>query len=144
MYVLEKTEYIIEELNELLDYVNNLSKELSQVDSAICDLRHWMEHNPIKSKGAYRIVQEFRKLTLERRRIMNDMELGRTLTTNLTKIVNSRDFLLHEMRKTNARLNQPYRNRIYNEVEMEYFLGRRDDIDEVETEVEREENNVEN
>lgn len=144
MYVLEKIEDIVEDLDELMDYVNNLSKELSLVDSAICDLRHWMEHNVIKSKGAYRIVQEFRKLTLERRRIMNDMELGRALTTNLSKIVNARDFLLHEVRKTNARLNQPYRNRVYTEEEMEFFLGRRDDLDETETEVEREENNVEN
>ena len=134
MDVLEKTEDIVNDLNDVLKHIENLSKELSHVDSAICDLRHWIEHNSINTKGCYRIVQEFKKLTLERRRIMNDMELGRTLTTHIHKLTNAREFLLHELRKTNARLNQPYKNRIYTEEQMEYLLGKSDNFEVMEKE----------
>lgn len=132
MDIIEEMEIIVEKLNKVQDYVDGLSNSLSIVDSKMCDLRHGIEHNKIRLKGYYRLFKEFKKLTLERRKIRNDMELSRTLTTNLNKLLSNgnREFLIHELKKTNSKLNQPYKNRVYSEKEMEYFLGGRDVYEE--------------
>ena len=61
----------------------------------------------------------------ERRKIKNDMEIGRTLTLNLNKLIGNghRQFLLAELNKSNNRLNQKYNNRIYTKAQEEYLLG---------------------
>lgn len=140
MDIIDEMEVIVEKLNGLQNYIDNLPTALSMVDSKMCDLRHGIEHNVMNTKGCYRLFQEFKKLTLERRKIRNDMELSRTLTTHLNKIISAgnRDFLIHELKKTNGRLNQPYRNRVYTEEQMDYFLGRCDNREVLE----REHNNI--
>lgn len=136
MDIITEIEGVVEKLNQLQEYIDTLPTELSVVDSKMCDLRHGIEHNKIRLKGYYRLFKEFKELTLQRRKIRNDMELGRTLTTHLNKIISggNRDILVHELKKTNGRLNQPYRNRIYTEEQMDYFLGRRDKYENMERE----------
>lgn len=136
MDIMKEIEGVVETLNQVQDYIDTLPTALSVVDSKICDLRHGIEFNKIRLKGYYRLFKEFKDLTLQRRKIRNDMELGRTLTTHLNKIISSgnRDMLLHELNKTNGRLNQPYKNRVYTEEQMDYFLGRRDKYENLERE----------
>lgn len=136
MDIIKEIEEIVEKLNQLQEYTESLPNALSVVDSKMCDLRHGIEHNKIRLKGYYRLFKEFKELTLERRKIRNDMELGRTLNTHLNKLLSdgNRDFLIHELKKTNGRLNQPYKNRIYSENQMNYFLGRNDKYETMERE----------
>lgn len=53
------------------------------------------------------------------------MELARTYQTHQNKMISTenRKFLLTELNKTNSRLNQPYKNRIYTEEEIKEMLG---------------------
>ena len=136
MDIMKEIEGVVETLNQVQDYIDTLPTALSVVDSKICDLRHGIEFNKIRLKGYYRLFKEFKDLTLQRRKIRNDMELGRTLTTHLNKLLSSgnREMLLHELKKTNGRLNQPYKNRVYTEEQMDYFLGRRDKYENLERE----------
>lgn len=136
MDIIEEIEGVVKKLDEIQEYTDGLSLALSSVDSRMCDLRHGIEHNNIKLKGYYRLFKEFKKLTLERRKIRNDMELSRTLNTHLNKLLSSgnREFLVHELKKANGKLNQPYKNRIYTEEQMNYFLGRNDKYETMERE----------
>lgn len=133
MDIIIEIEEIVEKLDRLQEYIDGLPKALSFVDCKMCDLRHGIENNTMNTKSRYRILKEFKKLTQERRKIKNDMDLSRTLSTNFNKLLSNgnREFLVHELKKTNGKINQPYKNRVYTEEEMDYFLGRRDDIEEV-------------
>lgn len=139
MDIVKEVEEIIEKLNQLQMYGDNLSASLSLVDTKMCDLRHAIEHNRMTAKGCYRMIQEFKKLTQERRRIRNDMELNRTLSTHFNKLLSpNREFLIHELNKTQGRLNQPYKNRIYSDKQIDYLVGKEDEYEENEM-VERKE-----
>lgn len=126
MEIISKIENIVKELNEVQDYIDSLPNQLSVVDSKRSDLEHGVEFNQMTTKGCYRLVQELKRCAVERRKIKNDMEIGRVLNLNINKIATSstREFLLHELKKASGKLNQPYKNRVYTEEEMNYFLGR--------------------
>lgn len=144
MEIISKLDEIVDELDALQDYTDDLSNQLSIVDSKICDLEHFIEHNRITSKNSYRICKEMQKVLLERRKIKNDMELSRVMNINFNKIISKdhRKFLMTEMNKANGRLNKPYNNRVYNQQEQEYFLGRNESNEE-ENNVGRTNSNVE-
>ena len=103
----------------------------------ISDLEHMIENNNITSKSAYRICKEIKKVEEERRKVKNDIELGRTFTSHLNKLLNedNRKFLISELKKCENKLNQPYRNRVYTLFQEEYLLGKRDVFDERKTSV---------
>ena len=128
MEIISKLEEICGELDELQDYTDNLATELSLADSKRCDLEHFIEHNRITTKNAYRICKEMKKVLLERREIKNNMELSRVMSINFNKITSKdyRKFLLAEMNKTNGKLNKPYNNRVYSKQEEDYLLGKED------------------
>ena len=137
MEIINKLEEITGELDLLQDYTDNLVNELSSADSKICDLQHFIEHNKINSKNAYRICKEMQKILLERRKIKNDMELARVMDINFNKIISKdhRRFLLTEIKKANGKLNKPYNNRVYGEDMEKYFLGREDSYEDTKMEV---------
>ena len=132
MEIISKLEEICEELDLLQDYTDNLANDLSLADSKRCDLEHFIEHNKINSKNSYRICKEMQKVLLERRKIKNDMELNRVMTTNFNKLISKdhRKFLLTELNKTNSKLNKPYINRVYSKDYEDYLLGKEDNFNE--------------
>lgn len=125
MEIVNKLKEICDELDELQDYTTGLATDLSSVDSKICDLEHFVEHNKITSKNSYRICKEMQKVLLDRREIKNNMELSRVMGVNFNKIISKdhRKFLLTEMNKAKGRLNKPYNNRVYSVEEQDYLLG---------------------
>lgn len=132
MEIISKLEEICGELDLLQDYTDNLANDLSLADSKRCDLEHFIEHNKINSKNSYRICKEMQKVLLERRKIKNDMELNRVMTTNFNKLISKdhRKFLLTELNKTNSKLNKPYVNRVYSKDYEDYLLGKEDNLNE--------------
>lgn len=126
MDIIEEIKEICNKLEQIQNHIDMLGANLQTVDYKISDLLHCIENNKLSTKGCYRIVQEIRKCRLERRQIKNDMELAKTLRTNFNKLIspnNNRQFLLVELNKTNSRLNQPYKNRVYTEEEIKEVLG---------------------
>lgn len=123
--VIDKVKTISDELDSLQMYFDKLSIELSQVDSKISDIMHYIENNKIKSKGCYRLIQELKRLREDRRNIKRDMELSRTFNTHLNKIISTenRKFLLVELNKTNKKLDTQYKNRVYTEEEIRELVG---------------------
>lgn len=132
MEIISKLEEICGELDLLQDYTDNLANDLSIADSKRCDLEHFIEHNRINSKNAYRICKEMKEVLLERRKIKNDMELSRVMTINLNKLISKdyRKFLLAGLNKANGKLNKPYNNRVYSKDYENHLLGKEDNLNE--------------
>ena len=106
--------------------MDNLSNELSIVDSKISDIQHYIENNKLEAFECYRLIREYKKILLERRKIKQDMELSRVFTQEQHKIMSleNRKFLLTSLHKTNNKLqNTVYKNRIYQDGELEQICG---------------------
>lgn len=126
MDVLENIKQSIELLDDVEKYYEELPILQSNVDCALSDLYHCIENRKFKTNEAYRIVKEIKKQRLIRRKINNDYELLKTFKTHENKLMNSgsRKMLINEMHKTNNRLNQPYKNRVYTDDKINEILGR--------------------
>lgn len=116
---------VVQELNEIDDYDNSLSNQLSICDSKISDLMHLIESEALKTNQCYRIVKELKKLRVERRKIKNDMDLLNTYRNNQQKLLNqnNRQMLLAELGKKEKTLNYKYNNRVYTEEEIKELIG---------------------
>lgn len=125
MDVLENIKQSIELLDNVEKYYEELPTLQSNVDCALSDLYHCIENRKLKTDETYRIVKEIRKQRLNRRKLNNDYELLKTFKTHENKLMNSgsRKMLTNEMHKTNNRLNQPYKNRIYTDEKINEILG---------------------
>lgn len=124
--ILDKIVNICNELNEVEEYDNNLSSDLSNADSRLSDLYHYIETNKLKTNQCYRIVQEMRKVLIKRRKIKNDIELMKIFHQNENKLLkgSNRPFLLNTMGRVNKNLiGSEYNNRIYTKEELEEIIG---------------------
>ena len=125
MNVLEKITQAIKLLQEVEEYKEQLPTLQQEVDYRLSDLLHKIENDSLNAPQSCKIVKEIKKQRLIRRYYQNDYEILRTYTNNVNKLMNAgnREMLLSELKKTNNRLNQPYKNRIYTNDEMNELLG---------------------
>lgn len=124
--ILDKIVNICSELDTIEEYDNGLSDALSNVDSKLSDLYHYIETNKLKTNQCYRIIQEMRKVLIERRKIKNDMELMKIYHQNENKLLKgtNRQILLSSVGRTNKRLTESeYINRVYTKEEIEELVG---------------------
>ena len=125
MEVLEKLTQAISLLQEVEKYKEQLPTLQQEVDYRLSDLLHEIENNSLNAPQSCKIVKEIKKQRIIRRKILNDFELLRVYSNNINKLNNSgsRELLLAEINKTNKRLNQPYKNRVYTDEDMKELLG---------------------
>lgn len=125
MNIIEDVKCICNKLDNIQSSIDELPNKLSTLELQEQDLLHLIENSTLKTNQCYRVIKEIRKCRLERRKVKNDMELARTYQTHQNKMISTenRKFLLTELNKTNSRLNQPYKNRIYTEEEIKEILG---------------------
>lgn len=122
--MLEEIEKAITQLDNIDKYINELPELKSNNDLAISDLYHYIENNTMNSKSCYRIVKELKQNLIKRRKLKNEEEILRTYINQKSKLVgiDNRKMILAELHKTQKRLNQPYKNRIYVEQELKDML----------------------
>ncbi len=120
MDISTKVKKVVESLDELDKYIDNLPDICSKNDQSISDLYHYIENNKLDSKASYRMIKELKSRLIDRRKIKQEQELAHTLRTYQQRIVGSenRKLLLGEIGKTEKRLNTQYRYRVYNEDEL--------------------------
>ena len=125
MNVLEKITQAIKLLQEVEEYKEQLPTLQQEVDYRLSDLLHKIENDSLNAPQSCKIVKEIKKQRLIRRGYQNDYELLRAYSNNINKLVNSgnRELLLSEINKTNKRLNQPYKNRVYTDEDIKELLG---------------------
>ena len=133
--ILTKIIQVIELLNEIEDYDNGLAEKLSNADSKLSDLYHVVEQYKLKTNECYRIIQEEKKVLLERRKIKDDIALLNVFKTQKEKLMNekNRSFFKQSIYKKNKELNEStYKNRVYTDEEISKLLESkaRENLDE--------------
>ena len=78
----------------------------------------------IETFGCYRLFKELQKVRIERRKIKNDMAILKTFDDNKNKILtkNNRQFLEKELHLQAKKLDIVYKNRQYNDNELEAII----------------------
>lgn len=125
MDVLKTIAEIVDKLNELDNYDNDLSQLLSECDEREQDLLHYIENNKINMLWCYKYVRELKNIREKRRNIKNDMERITKFKEHKTKLVSTidnRQLMLAELNKREKQLNCPYKNRRYAEEELQKIL----------------------
>ena len=123
--LIEKFQTIVELLDEIENYSDELPLFLSNIDSGLSDLYHYIENNKLTTNQCYRMVKEIKKQRENRRTIKNNMELIKTYKIHQNKLLNkdNRKMLLAEINKTNKKLNYKYQNRVYTEETLNEILN---------------------
>lgn len=125
MDVLKTIAEIVDKLNELDNYDNDLSQLLSECDEREQDLLHYIENNKINMLWCYKYVRELKNIREKRRNIKNDMERITKFKEHKTKLVSTidnRKLMLAELNKREKQLNCPYKNRRYTEEDLQKVL----------------------
>lgn len=125
MEVKEKVQLVIDTLDEIEEYSNGLNEQLSRVERKEQDLLHYVENNKVNVLWCYRYIKELRKIRIERREIKNNMELCQKFNENKSKLISNidnRKFILAEVCKREKQLNMPYKNREYEDEELQNIL----------------------
>ena len=132
MDVKDKIIEIIDTLDEIDEYDVGLVDKLSNADSKLSDLYHLIEKSKLKTGECYRVIQEERKILLERRKIKDDMSLLAVYKREKEKLLNDKNriFLKQSIFKKNRELQESiYNNRIYTEEEINRILmGDKNDL----------------
>ena len=131
MNVKDKALEVIELLDEIDSYDDGLTNELSNADSRISDLYHYLEEHKLKTGECYRFVQELKKVLLDRRKVKDDMSLLSVFKREKDKLLNDKNrvFLKQTIHKKNKELQEShYNNRVYTEEEINKILGGKNDL----------------
>lgn len=126
MNVKDKIVEVIDILDEIDEYDNSLAGGLSNADSKLSDLYHVVERYKLKTNECYRMIQEQRKVLLERRKIKDDMSLLAVYKAQREKLLNDKNrvFLKQSLYKKNRELSSDiYKNRVYTDEEINGILG---------------------
>ena len=126
MEIVKTLQQVTDTLNEVDTYYDGLTNELSEVDLKIQDLLHYIESHKISILWAYKYLAELKRLRLDRRRIKNDMFILGRYSEHKNKLISSgnRQFLMTELHKAEKQLEAPYKNRQYNDGEIEEILNK--------------------
>lgn len=124
MELLEELNEVIEKLDSIDDYCDSLIDQLSSEDKKTQDLLHYLENNKLGTFESWRLVKRLQKIRIDRRKIKNNIELASTFNTNKNKLSskNTRQFLKNELYKREKQLQTKYKNRYYQDCEIENIL----------------------
>ena len=107
-------------LNKIDDDIDELPKQQSECDSKLSDLYHILENYKLDATQCCAFVKEMQKVCLERRKVKDNIEIGKVIKNNIAKLNNkdNRQFLINELKVRKKRLNGEYKNRIYTEKDL--------------------------
>lgn len=123
--IIEKISNAISILDEIDNMIKTQSEELQKVDYKLSDLYHLVENNELSDEASINVVREIHLLRKERRSLNNEHELEIVYQNQKQKMIgnDSRQFIITELNKTNKRLNNEYKNRVYTEEEIEKLIS---------------------
>lgn len=123
--IIDKITNAISILDEIDNMIKTQSEELQKVDYKLSDLYHLIENNDLSDEASINVVREIHLLRKERRSLNNEHDLEVVYQNQKQKMIgnDSRQFLVTELNKTNKRLNNEYKNRVYTEEEIEKLIS---------------------
>lgn len=122
--LLEKIKEIVDRLDELDNYFEELPSSQSQVDSLICDYRHLIRENDIDSIFSSKLIEKMHKAELTRKKLNKNYDLFRIYSNHKNKLLlkENRQFLLAELYKKEKEWQFPYKYRVLSQNEVESLL----------------------
>ena len=122
--ILDKIVNICNELDTIEEYNNGLSDALSNVDSRLSDLYHYIENNELSAKQSFKMIKLIREKRIIRRGLNNDYEMKKTYISNRNKLLvdSQRQFFLTEIYKKNKELSSKYKNRRLTDEEIKNLI----------------------
>lgn len=123
--ILEKINTIVDMLNELDDWIEELPSSQSKVDSLISDYRHLLKENIFKEKSAYKIALKMKEAELLRANLKQDIDMVNTYNTYKNRLISrdNRQFLMNELYKKTKEWNHSYKYRVLTEAEVDNLLS---------------------
>lgn len=122
--VLEEIKNVINTLDNLDDYRENLNNELSNQDLALSDLYHYIEFNKMDNKKCYRMIKELKRVLIVRRKCKEDIAILDVFASqkNRLNLKDNRKLLLADIYKRYKTLKKDYINRVYVGEELEELM----------------------
>lgn len=124
IYFLKLLQDSINSLNELDELIETNGDRSSKIDLELSDLSHIIENQDLPDLGCVKIVKRMKELRTIRRSLRNEHELilrYQELKARLSSKEN-RQFIVAEISKRMKDLNQPYKNRIITDEQVQDFL----------------------
>lgn len=102
-----------------------MPEEQSKLDMQTSDLLHYAENNNLSAPQCCKFVKELQKVRRKRRIVKDDYDLLNAYRTHINKITGkaNREFLISEVAKVEKQHGSKYKNRIYEEKELNEVLG---------------------
>ena len=124
MDIIKEIKEAIDILDNVDEYISSLYKEQSILDEKEQDLLHYIENNKISTFRCYHIVKEIKNNRLKRRKVKQDIEIGRRYTELKNKMLSTdnRSMLIQDLYKKNNQLQTEYKNRQYTDEEIQKIL----------------------
>lgn len=126
MEIIEILKTVIEELDKLDNYFDELPSLQSQIDSLISDYRHLIRENDV-SNISPDIIEKIHEAELTRKSLNKDLDILRVYNQQKGKLNNpaTRQFLLSEVCKKEKEWYYPYKYRILTEKEVSELLDKK-------------------
>lgn len=104
-------------LDDTDNYIDTLTKKLSECDCRLSDLYHFAEDNKMDTSQRYAFVTELQNVLKKRRKIKKDMSIGAVYKNETTKLNNkeNRMMLIADINKRVNQLKTKYKNHIYSD-----------------------------
>jgi len=122
---IDKIKILIESYDQLEDYFNGLSNDLSIKDKQFSDLYHTIKDAKLNSNNAYKFCREIKQISNKRAEIKKNIAIKDTFYQHKNKMENksNRGLLNNEVHRKGKTLNYQYINRIYTEEDIREILG---------------------
>ena len=112
--IIEKIKQVVKLLDEIDEMIETQSIEIQNVDLQLSDLYHLVENNELNEVASVNVINKMHELRVLRRSLNNEHEIENTYNIHKSKLPGkeNRQFLLHEIYKTEKSLKSQYKNRI--------------------------------
>lgn len=119
--ILKKIQDVCNLLDEIDESQESISKRISDSDMALEDLEHQLENEILTDAEIIGISKKIISLRKERRARKNELEIIKVYSDVKTKLPykEQRPFFKQQIGLKTKNLNQPYKNRIYSEEEIQ-------------------------
>lgn len=123
--LIQKIKEVVDLLDEIDCYIEELPNKQSEVDSLLSDYRHFLKENEFTKEQAYEIALKIKESELIRSQIKEDLEISRLYNELKSRLPSkeNRQFLTNKIFQRTKEWGQPYKYRVLTQEEVDSLLN---------------------
>ena len=123
--LIQKIKEVVDLLDEIDSYIEELPNKQSEVDSLLSDYRHFLKENEFTKEQAYEIALKIKESELIRSQIKEDLEISRLYNELKSRLPSkeNRKFLTNKIFQRTKEWGQPYKYRVLTQEEVDSLLN---------------------